>query len=634
MDVEHHIGLVQIHRAFPAKDVQGAGGVKLQGKGDLFGLVLRLLQQFLAQVAERGHPPGFLRLRVHQGGAAVDDGFMLRPHAALVDLLDEGHDKLALFHDGVLLTVALHHIHGVEAVLAACHQMGHRCFLPAQGFDECAKFSLRVANQDVVICVIRVEHEERDQLLGAEGLARAGDAQQEGRLVQKVRLVAHDEVVGNGVLSKVNAALILDLLYLEGNKHGQRFRSKSAKRIDFPHPDGQGGVQAIKLLELEHRKLAHVLSRHREHRFGVAVKLLFGVGGNGQRDDGEHHPLVAGGEVVQKLLALFALQFHIIGHHGREVVVGVLAALPVGDVGLHTQQAVFHLPHSLIRGNRHNVDGEHQIAVEIGKLRHHVILNIRGVVFEEQHPAELAAQLQIVAVFLDPVRADIVLKTVAPLHHLTGVEHKLGFLALAVEVVQDTQALGGVQLHALGAKGRKVGNQVGPHTGKVGAGLLDVLLHHGDGDILLLHNAVGPSGLIQQHLVVFPPVLIPEIPLHGHEDGRFKVGLVHTAVIDGDFRHRAGIQGIEQLRIGEEHGFLVLAAGHQIVDVAEFIGFGELVPHKEDAVRPDTADGDHILHLPGDGVAFLFLLGHGFDGLNHAWPPSVCENVSALWAAV
>ena len=469
-----------------------------------------------------------------------------------------------------------------------------------------------------------MEHKKRDQLLGAEGLARAGDAQQEGRLVQKVRLVAHDEVVGNGVLSKVNAALILDLLYLEGDEYRQTLGGEGAEGVDFPHPDGQGGVQAIKLLELEHRKLAHVLSRHGKHRFGIAVKLLLGVGGDGQGHHREHHPLVAGGEVVQKLLAFFPLQLHVIRNHGAEIVVSILAALPVGNVGFHTQQAVFHLPHSFVRRHRHNVDGEHQIAVEIGKLRHHVILNIRGVVFEEQHPAEFAAQLQIVAVFLDPVRTDIVLEAVAPLHHLTGIENKLGFLALAVEVVQDTQALGGVQLHALGAKGRKVGNQVGPHTGKIGAGLLNVLLHHGDGDILLLHNAVGSGGFIQQHLVVFPAVLIPEIPLHGHEDGRFKVGLIHTAVIDGDFRHRTGIQGIEQLRIGEKHGFLILPAGHQIVDVAEFIGFGELVPHKEDAVRPDTADGDHILHLPGDGVAFLFLLGHGFDGLNHAWPPFAC----------
>ena len=169
-----------------------------------------------------------------------------------------------------------------------------------------------------------------------------------------------------------------------------------------------------------------------------------------------------------------------------------------------------------------------------------------------------------------------------------------------------------------------MGNQISPHAGKVGAGLLDVLLHHGDGDILLLGNAVGSGSLIHQHLVVLLTVLIPEIPLHGHEDRCLKVGFIHTAVIDGDFRHRTGIQGIEQLRIGEEHGFLVLAAGHQIVDVAEFIGFGELVPHKEDAVRPDTADGDHILHLPGDGITLLFLFGHSFDGLNHAWPPSAC----------
>ena len=113
MDVKHHIGLAQIHGAFPAKDVQRASGVKLQGKGDLFGLVLRLLQQLPAQVAEGGGPPGFLRLRVHQGGAAVDDGFVLRPHAALVDLLDKGHDKLAFFYNRVVFPVTLHHIHGV-----------------------------------------------------------------------------------------------------------------------------------------------------------------------------------------------------------------------------------------------------------------------------------------------------------------------------------------------------------------------------------------------------------------------------------------------------------------------------------------------------------------------------------------
>ena len=84
---------------------------------------------------------------------------------------------------------------------------------------------------------------ERDQLLGAEGLATAGYTQQEGRLGQEVGFAAQEEIVGNGVLSKINAALILDFLYLEGNEHRQRFRGKSAKGVDFPHSDERGRVQ-------------------------------------------------------------------------------------------------------------------------------------------------------------------------------------------------------------------------------------------------------------------------------------------------------------------------------------------------------------------------------------------------------
>ena len=99
---------------------------------------------------------------------------------------------------------------------------------------------------------------------------------------------------------------------------------------------------------------------------------------------------------------------------------------------------------------------------------------------------------------------------------------------------------------------------------------------------------------------------------------------IHTAVVDGDLCHRAGIQGIEQLRIGEEHTLFILTAGYQIVNIRKAVAFGKLVPHKENTVLPNTADGDHILHLPWYSVAFFFLLGHGFDGLNHVWPPSVC----------
>lgn len=213
--------------------------------------------------------------------------------------------------------------------------MGHRSFFPAQGFHQRAKLALRVTHEDFVLGVIWMEHEEGDQFLHRKGFASAGNSQVKRGLVEQVRLIAHDEVMGDGVLPKVNAALVLNLLYLKGDEHRQTFGGESAERIDFPRPDGQGRVQPVKLLEFQHRKLAHVLSCHGKHRLGIAVKLLLGVGGDGQGNHRKHHALVAGGEVVQELLALLALQFHVIGHYCGKVVVSVLATLPVGDVGFH-----------------------------------------------------------------------------------------------------------------------------------------------------------------------------------------------------------------------------------------------------------------------------------------------------------
>ena len=183
---------------------------------------------------------------------------------------------------------------------------------------------------------------------------------------------------------------------------------------------------------------------------------------------------------------------------------------------------------------------------------------------------------------------------------------KCVLLPRAVEIVEDAKAFGGIQLLALGAKGRKVGSQVCPHSGEISAGLLYILLGYGEGQVLFLHNAVGSRGLVQEHLVVLPAVFIPEIPPQGHEDRILKMGFVQPPVVDGQLARRPAVQGIEQLRIGEEHALLVLPAGHPVVDVRKLEGLGVQVAAQKNAVLPNAADGDHILHPAGDGVA-LFL---------------------------
>ena len=173
--------------------------------------------------------------------------------------------------------------------------MDHRGGLPAQGLTQGAKFVFRVADQHIVL---RVEDEKSDLLLGEKGLAGTRHPQLERRLIQQIGLVAQEQVVGDGVLPKVNAALVLDLLHLEGHEHRQALGGEGANGVDCPHTDGQSRVESVHLLEFQHRHLAHISSSHRLDGLRVALQLFVAVRHDDQCQDAEHHPLVSSGQVV------------------------------------------------------------------------------------------------------------------------------------------------------------------------------------------------------------------------------------------------------------------------------------------------------------------------------------------------
>ena len=421
--------------------------------------------------------------------------------------------------------------------------------------------------------------------------------------------------MGDGILPKVDAAPVHDLLHLEGHEHGQAFGGQGAESVNLPCPDGQDRVQTVDLLVFQYRQLAP--PGQGAYLLCVGVKLLLGIGSDDQGEDGLHHPLVAGGQVGQKLLALPALQFHIVGDDGGEVVVLILPALPVRDIRLYPQQTVLHLPHGLVRGHIEDVDGQHHIAVQVGQVRHDLVLDIVGVVLQEQHPAIAVAQLQIVAVLLNSVRADVVLEVVALPGHICHIKMKITLVSGPVEVVEDTEPVRGVQLHALGAEGGEAGGQIGSDAGEVGAGVLNIPLVDCDGDILLLSDAVGPGRLVHEHLIVLPAVLVQSVLPHGHEDRLLKIRLALTAVADGELGGGGAIQAVQQFRVGQEHGFLIVPAGYLIIDIGEAVGLGELDAYLKNAVRPDALNGDHILHPAGDAVRLPVLPHDGLDTFNH-----------------
>ena len=223
---------------------------------------------------------------------------MLGTNPFLVDLLDQGHDELGLDYNGVVLPIAVHHVHGVEPIPSACGNMDHGTHIP-HGLHQRGIFPFGIADKNIVL---GVQHQEGHQLLGREGLAGAWDTQQECGLVQQILLVAHDKVVGDGIFSKVDTALVHDLLDLKGHEHRKTFCGQGAEGVEFPGANGQDCVQAVHLLILEDRHLAHALPGGRENGIRIHIQLFLGIRGNDHGQDAEDHPLVTGGQVIQKLL--------------------------------------------------------------------------------------------------------------------------------------------------------------------------------------------------------------------------------------------------------------------------------------------------------------------------------------------
>ena len=163
----------------------------------------------------------------------------------------------------------------------------------------------------------------------------------------------------------------------------------------------------------------------------------------------KHHPLVTGRQIVKELLAFPSLLFQVIGDDSGKIVILVLFSLPVRDIRFHPKQTVLNLPHGFVRRDGDNINGEHHITVKLAKLRHHAVLDIGGVFTQENHTPVSAAHLEIILFKLKGVGADIVLEIVTFPHGLHHVKGKGGFLACAVEVMEDTQLIIGVQFRTL-----------------------------------------------------------------------------------------------------------------------------------------------------------------------------------------
>ena len=406
---------------------------------------------------------------------------------------------------------------------------------------------------------------------------------------------------------------------MERNQYGGAFGGKGSQGLDFPQPVRQHRVQPVLLLPAQRGKLAQVLTRRGVERFGVAVELLFAVSQMHQRHQPEHHSLVAGGQVVQHFFGFLALEFHIVRNCRGKIVVGVLAALPVGDIRLHAQQCTLQLAGSFVRRHRQDIDGQHQIAVKVAEFRHKAVLDVAGIVLQIQHPAIPRIDLKMVGGKLHAVGAEPILEMLTAFGVFVNVELCRSLLSGLEKVAENVQALGQRQLLRHRGKLREVCHQIRADAGKVTASLVRIAFYHAYGQITLPHNAVAGAGdLCGQHLVEFVAVFVQTIILVWQQDAALKLGLVDAAVINRDFRRCAGIEGVQKFRIVKEHTGFVLFAGDGVVNVGERPCFGILVSDLENPIRINAADGDCILYAARNTELFAFHLLRFRQGFNQA----------------
>ena len=440
--------------------------------------------------------------------------------------------------------------------------------------------------------------------------------------VQQPLSVADQEVFADGVDAVVDAPGILYLLDAEGHEDGGALGGEGAGGLDAAQAIGQGGVQPVLLLVAQDGELAKALVTDGLQGLGVRVQLLQRVGHVDQGDIGEDHALVAGAEVVQELLILCPELFQLIGDGGGKVVVGVLLLLPAGDVALHAQDAGLHFLHGLVGGNGQNVDGQHKVPGEVGQVGNHAVLDVAGVLPEEQDAAHLAAQLEVVRFELHPVRGDGVLEVMAPAHGGGEVELKVPFLAGPEEVMEDPQALVVVQGLGPAVQLAKALGQVNVHPLEKGAGLVDAFPGNGDRDVLVLNEIVALQRLFGEDAVVLLAVAVQLVPFQPHEDAVLEVSAIETAVVDGDFGGGPGGQAVENAAVGQKHFLLVLMGRHGVVDVRKpprpAVPIAASLP---DAVPEYPPDGDGLLHTAGNFERFPFALVGGGQGFNHSLVP-------------
>ena len=293
--------------------------------------------------------------------------------------------------------------------------------------------------------------------------------------------------------------------------------------------------------------------------------------------------------------------------------------------------------HRFVGRHGDHVNGEHHAPVEIGQLQNHAVLDVAGVVLEEQDATVLTAHFEIIPMKFQTIRADRILEVVSTLHGCLQIKRKRSFLR-SEKAAQHIQPLGSVQLVGGRIEPRELGGHLARHAGEERACFVHILFVNGNRDKPLLFHAGGSAGdFAFQHPVELVHESVEAVSALWEQDGIFKRLPVDLLVADRELRGRAAVQSVQQFAVAEEHRGFVLFRGNGIVDVRKAQRSGIFRAELKNPIREDPLDGNDVLHAARDFVGCPVLLDGVVEGFNQAsappawnWNPAAIPHIDSV----
>ena len=276
------------------KNVQTALDIDFQRRRHMTRFRFVLRQQCIVEVFQHRHGfgTGVLKVRsIDFVDAAVNDRFLhrLQPLFAADYKFAKGKNKIGFQSQRIIfLGIVCVDVHGVDILGAGRADMDD---LPMQTFHQWSILRLRIAHKNIVI---RDEKSIANFSLCAERLARAGSAQNQTVGVFQLFTVHHNQVIGQGVQTVVQAFLTVveQLLRSKRHKNCRAAGGQSPLNFDLTVCQRQAAHQPLLLLKIQPAQFAVVLLGNADRLKHVGFQFLLGLAGVQHQKRDEEHPLV------------------------------------------------------------------------------------------------------------------------------------------------------------------------------------------------------------------------------------------------------------------------------------------------------------------------------------------------------